>query len=90
MSYLRLIAPRSDEVIERACKESNPVAEEYINLRYGEHELEVMKYSANLCSILLSCADDDSFRICHSVKEGNCFEAMRRYEPRTRGAKPHS
>ena len=91
MAYLRVIAPRSDEVIQWACKELNPVAEEDIDLRYGEHKLEVMKYSANLYSILLSCTEDDPFRICHSVKEGNGLEAMRllhrRYEPRTPGTK---
>ena len=42
-------------------------------------------------SILLSCTEDDAFRICHSVKEGNGLEAMRllmkRYEPRTPGTK---
>jgi hypothetical protein len=40
---------------------------------------------------LLSCTEDDPFRICHSVKEGNGLEAMRllhrRYEPRTPGTK---
>ena len=41
--------------------------------------------------ILLSCTEDDAFRIGHSVKEGNGLEAMRllmmRYEPRTPGTK---
>ena len=59
MAYLRVIAPRSDEVIQWVCKELNPVAEEDIDLKYGEHKLEVMKYSANLYSILLSCTEDD-------------------------------
>ena len=45
----------------------------------------------NLYSILLSCTEDDAFRICHSVKGGNGLEAvrllMKRYEPRTPGTK---
>lgn len=40
---------------------------------------------------MLSCTEEDAFRICHSVKSGNGLEAMRllvkRFEPRTPGTK---
>ena len=52
---------------------------------------EVLKFAHNLYSVLLSCTEDDPFRICYSVKEGNGLEAMRllmkRYEPRTPATK---
>ena len=52
---------------------------------------DLLGFAFNLYSILLSCTEDDPFRICHSVKEGNGLEAirllMKRYEPRTPGTK---
>ena len=47
--------------------------------------------NAKLYSILISCADEDAFRIVNSVIPGNGFEAFRllkrRYEPKTPGTK---
>ena len=52
---------------------------------------EVEEFSIKLYTILLSCTEDDAFRICHSVSDGNGLEAMRllmrRFEPRTPGTK---
>jgi hypothetical protein len=91
LAYLRVIAPKSDEVIDWACKNTTAILETDVDLKYGDQSPDVMKYSANLYSILLSCTEDDPFRICHSVKEGNGLEALRllhrRYEPRTPGTK---
>ena len=50
-----------------------------------------MEFSVKLYSILESCTEDNAFRICHSVRQGNGLEAMmllvKRYEPRTPGTK---
>ena len=58
---------------------------------YPNNQQDVLRFAFNLCSTLLSCSEDDPFRICHSVKEGHGLEAirflMKRYEPRTPGTK---
>ena len=50
-----------------------------------------MSFSCTLHATLLSCTEEDAFRICHRVKDGNGLEAMRlivkRYEPRTPATK---
>ena len=57
-----------------------------MDISYPNNKQDVWRFARNLYSILLSCTEDDAFRICHSVKEGNGLEAMRllkkRYEPR--------
>ena len=44
-----------------------------------------------LYATLISCTEEDAFRICHSVKDGNGLEAIRllmmRYEPKNPGTK---
>ena len=44
-----------------------------------------------LYATLISCTEEDAFRICHSVKDGNGLEAirllMKRYEPKNPGTK---
>ena len=44
-----------------------------------------------LFATLISCTEEDAFRICHSVKDGDGLEAirlvMKRYEPRTPGTR---
>ena len=67
------------------------VTEEDVDISYPNNKQDVWRFAHNLYSILLSCTEDDAFRICHSVKEGNGLEAMRllmkRYEPRAPGTK---
>ena len=75
MAYLRVATPRSDELIHWALNSATPIAEEDMDLKYPDHKQDILKYTANLYSVLLSCTEDDAFRICHSVKDGNGLEA---------------
>ena len=91
MAYLRISTPQSDELIKWVAQADSTVTEEDVDISYPNNKQDVWRFAHNLYSILLSCTEDDAFRICHSVKEGNGLEAMRllmkRYEPRTPGAK---
>ena len=61
-----------------------------IDVEFGNDAFTVKEFAVKFYSILLSCTEDDAFRICHNVKDGNGLEAMRllkRYEPRTPGTK---
>ena len=91
MAYLRISTPQSDDLINWAASSASTITEEDVDLAYPTNKQDVLKFAFNLYSILLSCTEDDPFRICHSVKEGNGLEAMRllmkRYEPRTPGTK---
>ena len=91
LAYLRVTAPSSDAWIAWSAGCTSPIIEEDVDLAFPNHKAAIMEFSAKLYAILLSCTEDDAFRICHSVKEGNGLEAMRllmkRYEPRTPGTK---
>ena len=91
LAYLRISTPQSDDWITWTASMTTTISEEDIDLVYPDVKPEVLKFARNLYSVLLSCTEDDPFRICHSVKEGNGLEAirllMKRYEPRTPGTK---
>ena len=88
---LRISTPQSDELIKWVARADSTVTEEDVDISYPNNKQDVWRFAHNLYSILLSCTEDDAFRICHSVKECNGLEAMRllmkRYEPRTPGTK---
>ena len=91
MAYLRISTPQSDELIKWVAGADSTITEEDVDISYPNNKQDVWKFAHNLYSIFLSCTEDDTFRICHSVNEGNGLEAMRllmkRYEPRTPGTK---
>jgi len=91
LAYLRVSNPDSSQWIAWAASCDATVTEEDLDLVFPNTKQEMLKFALNLYSVLLSCTEDDPFRICHSVKEGNGLEAMRllmkRYEPRTPGTK---
>ena len=91
MACLHISTPQSDELIKWVARADSTVTEEDVDISYPNNKQDVWRFAHNLYSILLSCTEDDAFRICHSVKEGNGLEAMRllmkRYEPRTPGTK---
>lgn len=91
LAYLRVSIPRADDWIRWSSGMTTAITEEDVDLEYGEVSQGVKDFAVKLYSILMSCTEDDAFRICHSVKDGNGLEAMRllmkRYEPRTPGTK---
>ena len=91
LAYLRVMNPKSDKWVQCGGKLTGPVTDEDVDLEHGIESATVREFAVKLYSILMSCAEDDAFRICHSVKDGNGLEAMRllmkRYEPRTPGTK---
>ena len=88
MAFLHISTPQLIKWVARA---DLTVTEEDVDISYPNNKQDVWRFAHNLYSILLSCTEDDAFRICHSVKEGNGLEAMRllmkRFEPRTPGTK---
>ena len=91
MAYLRVATPKSDDWILWAGKQLSTITEEDVDLQFDSDSGLVKRSAVKFYSILMSCTEDDAFRICHSVKDGNGLEAMRllmkRYEPRTLGTK---
>ena len=93
MAYLRVAAPKSDEWTNWACSQTSPITEDDVDMTYtnDDDNRMVKEWAVKVYAILLSCTEDDAFRICHSVKDGNGLEAMRllmkRFEPRTPGTK---
>lgn len=90
-AYLRIMTAESDGWMKWACNEGQTITEESLDLEFGQQSGVVKEFSIKLYSILMSCTEDDAFRICHSVKDGNGLEALRlvakRYEPRTPATK---
>ena len=91
LAYLRVAVPNSDSWIQWCWKQQIAILESDIDVEFGNDAFIVKEFAVKFHSILLSCTEDDAFRICHSVKDGNGLEAMRllvkRYEPRTPGTK---
>ena len=91
LAFLRMSTPQAVDWIKWACTEKQTITEETISTQFEITEEEVTSFSERLYAILLSCTEDDPFRICYSVSDGNGLEAMRllmkRYEPRTPGTK---
>ena len=90
-AYLRMSAPKSMEWITWASTRTSRIQDQDIKDEYEPQDSEVKDFSVKLYAILLSCTEDDAFRISHSVGDGNGLEAlrllMRRYEPKTPGTK---
>ena len=91
MAYLRTSEPRSVEWISWANEKTSAITDDDIDDEYKTDSQVVKDYSVKLYSTLMSCTEEDAFRICHSVKDGSGLEALRllmkRYEPRTPGTK---
>ena len=89
LAYVRVSIPQADQWIRSSSQMATTITEEDVDLEYGDVSQVVKDFAVKLYSILMSCTEDDAFRICHSVKDGNGLEAMRllmkRYEPRTPG-----
>ena len=90
-AYLRVAVPNSDSWIQWCGKQQIVISESDNDIEFGNDAFIVKEFAVMFYSILLRCTEDDAFRMCHSVKDGNGLEAMRllmkRYEPRTRGTK---
>jgi hypothetical protein len=91
LAYLRVSNRSADAWLSWAASCTNTITEEDLDLNFPDEKAEMTKFAVNLYSVLMHCTEDDAFRICHSVKEGNGLEAMRllmkRYESRTPGTK---
>jgi hypothetical protein len=90
-AYLRVNYRQADLWLKWAGEQTSTITEEDLDMNFPNDKDDMTKFAVNLYSILMHCTEDGAFRICHSVKEGNGFEAMRllmkRYEPRTPGTK---
>ena len=91
MAYLRVTVPSSDAWLTWAGEQGRAITEEDIDEHFPQQAAKVKEFAIRLYAILMSCTEEDAFRICHSVKDGNGLEAVRlvfkRYEPRTPGTK---
>ena len=91
LAYIRVSIPHAADWVLWASQEATNTIEEDVDRKIGESAQTLKDFAVKLYSILMSCTEDDAFRICHSVKDGNGLEAMRllmkRYEPRTPGTK---
>ena len=91
LAYLRVTNPKADVLVQWAGNMTSQITEEDVDLEYGGEAQSVKDFAVKFFAILVSCTEDDAFRICHSVKDGNGLEAMRlvmkRFEPRTPGTK---
>ena len=91
MAYLRVTVPSSDAWLTWAGEQGRSITEEDIDEHFPQQAAKVKEFAIRLYAILMSCTEEDAFRICHSVKDGNGLEAVRlvfkRYEPRTPGTK---
>ena len=93
MAFLKVTVRESEEWIVWAAAETDTIDDESIRDSFGTDAVgrSVAEFAVKLYSTLLSCTEEDAFRICHSVKTGNGLEAMRllvkRFEPRTPGTK---
>ena len=93
-AFLRAGNTRSMTWLKKVCAEDRKVTEEVVN-EIAEDDVEVAtdidEFSIKLYSILVSCTEDDPFRIVNSVANEEGLEAysliMKRYEPRTAGTK---
>ena len=91
LAYLRVTNPKSDSWIQWSSKRQKVITVEDVDEEFETETQEVKEFAVKFYAILMSCTEDDAFRICHSVTDGNGLEAMRllmkRYEPRTPGTK---
>ena len=91
LAFPKVNIKSSDEWIAWAVASKDCITAEIVAKDWGQHADQVMSFASTLYSTLLSCTEEDAFRICHSVKDGNGLEAMRlivkRYEPRTPATK---
>ena len=91
MAYLKMTVPDSENWIRWAAEEKDPITEERMDEAWLASSRQAKEFAGKLYAMLLSCTEDDAFRICHSVSTGNGLEAMRlltrRFEPRTPGTK---
>ena len=71
MAYLRVATSKSDDWIHWAGKQLSTITEEDVDLQYDNDSGLVKEFAVKFYSILMSCTEDDAFRICHSVKDGH-------------------
>ena len=65
-AYLRVTNPRCDDWISWAASQSTPIQEEDLDLQYASNKQEVATFAVSLYSTLMSCTEDDQFRICQA------------------------
>ena len=91
MAYLKVTVKDSGQWTIWASQNKDTITEDMIRDAFGVDSPAIIEFAVKLYATLLSCTEDDAFRICHSVKDGNGLEAMRlmvkRFEPRTLGTK---
>ena len=91
-AYLRVSHASAADWLDWACKHDSPVSEDIIDDEAPGADTRMVKdFSTKLFATLISCTEEDAFRIVNSVKSGFGLEAYRllkkRYEPKTPGTK---
>ena len=93
-AFIRASNAKAMVWLKRACAEDRPITDQVIaeiSEQDVETEAEVTEFIIKLYSILVSCTEDDPFRIINSVTNEEGLEGyrllMKRYEPRTAGTK---
>ena len=71
LAYLRVAVPNSDSWIQWCGQQQIGILESDIDVEFGNDAFTVKEFAVKFYAILLSCTEDDAFRICHSVKDGN-------------------
>ena len=93
-AFLRSGNAKSTAWLKKVCSKDRPITDEVIT-EIAEDDVETAtemdEFSIRLYYILVSCTEDDPFRIVNSVTNEDGLEAyrriMKRYEPRTAGTK---
>ena len=93
-AFLRASNPKAMVWLKKVCAEDRPINDDIItgiSEQDVETAAEMDEFSIKLYSILVSCTEDDPFRIVNSVANEEGLEAyrliMKRYAPRTAGTK---
>lgn len=91
MAYFMISVPDATIWVNWAHEFGETITTGKMNAVNPQGAPQMADFSSKLYAILLSCTEEDPFRIVHSVKDGSGLEAMRllmkRYEPRTPGTK---
>ena len=70
LAFLKVNVRNSDDWIAWAVGAKDSITAEDIAKDWGQQAGQVMYFSSTLYATLLSCAEEDAFRIFHSVKDG--------------------
>jgi hypothetical protein len=91
-AYIRVTNPEAGNWLRWASEQTVTINDELISDRFDDMEInEVQKFSHRLFATVISCTEEDAFRLANSVNDQSGLEAYRllkkRYEPKTPGTK---